>query len=538
MSVESSAMKQFLSKKNRCLILFFILFFSQGFPQQTVSFDRQVSYEVSANSIPSTSGPNYNLFVLDSVNQTSFNIINRTLIIEDLDGKVLFMKKINPYVPLADCSAEFVNSTTLLYGEPDGAHLWNLQTDVNQFLNISGHHDFEKNYDNDSYYSLTLYSRNIGGFDYRFDYVVEYDSNGQVLWTKDLYDFIKEYDWCPFHDKTGEVRDVTHANTVFYDEEETAVYVNVRNVNTFYKIDYKTGDVIWGLGELGDFTLFDLRGNQKENLFFHAHSIEKIDDNKYLIFDNDLHNQTDANNQRSRLVEITVDEDKMYANVSWEWVAPSDYYSIIWGDCDPLTNGNYLGVFGTTLHPGTSLGARIVEITKEGQIAWEKSYDKVNDVAFGIYRMERFHFTPIVSTPQFYQLESENGYAEWDVWYNFKSKNNFSGEYFIYVDNQLKENGDIVFQRYWRKSSIQYYLNDLPEGEHNITLVVADEGGHLSNENNIDNYAGSILFQVNWRMNVYQNVFIGAASFLGVTVIILLIRNKDLFNFIRRRNDA
>ncbi len=59
----------------------------------------------------------------------------------------------------------------------------------------------------------------------------------------------------------------------------------------------------------------------------HGHALEKISDDTFIYFDNDLHNQTDATNLRSRIMEIRLNEETMTANVSWEWIAPSDYFS-------------------------------------------------------------------------------------------------------------------------------------------------------------------------------------------------------------------
>ncbi len=44
-----------------------------------------------------------------------------------------------------------------------------------------------------------------------------------------------------------------HANAIFWDYPNDVIYMSARGLDTIYKIDKKTGDVIWGLGRLGNF---------------------------------------------------------------------------------------------------------------------------------------------------------------------------------------------------------------------------------------------------------------------------------------------
>ncbi len=464
----------------------------------------------------------YNLFVVERHDVVSWASINRTLIITDLEGNIYFEKELYKEGALANFATEFINSTTIIYGDIDGAYLWNLETDVTQFLNFSGHHDYERNYANNTYFSLVGEVVEEEGVEYLFDRIIEYDLEGNEVWHVNSSSFVDYTQWCPYGDMEGKYRDVTHSNTVFYDEEEDVIYLNSRNLNTFHKIDHKTGELIWGLGEYGNFTLFDLRGNEKEILFYHTHSLEQIDHNKFIMFDNDEHNQTNVTNFHSRLLEITIDEDKMFANVSWEWISPQEYFSGWWGDCDILANNNRLGVFGVTGHPNTDLGARLVEVNIDGDIVWEYSFPKVGSEVFGVYQMERFRFSPIVSTPTFHDYGVNDSYLEWDVWYNFRSKTIFQGEYFITIDDELVESGNMNFPRYWQDSKIRYNISETELGEHEIVLVVADEGGHLSNETDLYSSTGSISFRVVRRTGLVigLSVGLGVPIFIGTTIFI------------------
>ena len=119
----------------------------------------------------------------------------------------------------------------------------------------------------------------------------------------------------------------------------------------------------------------------------------------FLMFDNDLHNKTDFDNRRSRILEVTINENTMTAWASWVWTAPREKFSGYWGDADRLPNGNRLGVFGTQHHDleGSS-GAYLVEITPEGEIVREYDFQR----GYGMYRCEIIDPTDLLR-PQYFE---------------------------------------------------------------------------------------------------------------------------------------
>ena len=54
--------------------------------------------------------------------------------------------------------------------------------------------------------------------------------------------------------------DLTHANTLDWDYNNSIIYLNVRNTNTFYAINQTTGNLMWACGEYGNFTLLNNNG--------------------------------------------------------------------------------------------------------------------------------------------------------------------------------------------------------------------------------------------------------------------------------------
>jgi hypothetical protein len=80
--------------------------------------------------------------------------------------------------------------------------------------------------------------------------------------------------------------------------------MNMRNLNTFCKINKTTGQLIWSCGEHGDFTLLNAGGKKVESLWYHSHAVMEVKPNVFLMFDNDFHNQTSLSSHNSRILEV------------------------------------------------------------------------------------------------------------------------------------------------------------------------------------------------------------------------------------------
>ncbi|MFX0107765.1 MAG: aryl-sulfate sulfotransferase [Candidatus Hodarchaeota archaeon] len=416
----------------------------------------------------------YNLFVLGRRNITE-NRTTKYLVITDMYGESIAERQLGYNFQLADVPAEFINSTTILYATGQGAYLWNYYTDETVYLGIEGHHEYEHNSKSDTYFTLVNYNVEIDDELYLFDRIEEYNASGHLVWSLDTRLFISHTQWCPYSDIWGGSRDVSHANSIFYDGDEDVIYLNARNVNTFYKIDHSTGNVIWALGEYGDFTLYNETGGLREELFYHAHAVEKIDSNTFILFDNDYHNQLDGNSRYSRIVEITINTDTMIANESWVWTAPRSYWSIIWGDADRLPNGSRLGVFGAEWHPDSPYSAILVEVDDSKNIVWQMMFGKSIELSYVVYRMERFRFTPTLNTPEDQIIpRDEPVNVAWDVLYNFRNKMTIASSYSLLLNDSSVDDGIFLYQKYWNIEHLEFSLGILEKGTHNITLVVSD----------------------------------------------------------------
>jgi hypothetical protein len=419
----------------------------------------------------------YNLFHLAQHSINSTNSFHATLIV-DMNGNVI--RSIDMIWP-----AEWINSTTILGRSISNskAILYNFYTDKTTYLTFSSHHELEYNDRNKTIFALEEYHVPINGTDYRFDYVKEHRFDGTVVWTLDLRDFISYTQWCPLGDITDTAADVTHCNAVFFDPDEDVLYVNVRNVNTFYKIDHKTGEVIWALGEYGNFTMYDRYGSPRDALFYHAHSLEKTDENTFILFDNDYHNQTDPFDEKSRILEISINEDTMTANESWSWTAPDGYYSSIYGDADRLPNGNRLGAFGTDTHGNlTTIGGRLVEVDNDGNIVWEMNFPESDSFRYKCPGVDRFRFAPILSSPSDIEQIEPNVTITWDTWYNYRPKRNMTGTFEVHLNGELVDTGPVTFDKYWRPVYLTKTIPGLSVGNNTIKLIVFDEAGHQTSD--------------------------------------------------------
>jgi len=413
----------------------------------------------------------YNLITIYEFDSSSGNYSN-VVAIMDMDGNVIASQQLGREGG-AHCPAEFIDPNTVMVGSSDGVALWHLDNNTLNHLGFRGHHEYEYNPNNNTILTFWRVRDTIDSTDYIFDEILEYTLNGTLVSTWNVSDFVSESWWCPYHDMWNGGRDITHSNTIYYVPDEDIIYYNSRNTNTFWKLNYTSKEVIWGLGEYGNFTLYDLQGRVCDNLFYHAHSVEPIDEDTFILFDNDYHNQSNPSNQRSRVVEITIDEDTMTANETWYYEASSTYYSAGWGDADLLPNGDRLGAFG---YVSSRVGA--IEVNSDHETTWQLTIDSVGTHTYGFYRMERFRQTPTLSSPDDIVSTNSSYSLSWDAWYNYRNKQDLPGNYTLYIDDVPTQTGEFSYRKYWKPSNISIDTGHLSLGLHNVTLEVDDGYGN------------------------------------------------------------
>jgi hypothetical protein len=320
---------------------------------------------------------------LGTTGQTGYYVV-----VMDTDGNLL---------DLRDSSTSYgvVNTiepdTILFQGEPhvDGpfsaptyaTHIWNLTSGTTaDFPNVIGHHDIQYNPENDTFLTFQSYVRQVGNNTYLFDKIIQLDANGTLIWTWDTYDHIPLNEASTFNETSvvnnQTVIDFSHANALDWDYNNDIIYLNLRCTNTFYKINQTSGNIIWACGQFGDFMLLGDNGQPVTSLWYHSHNTKQISPNVFTMFDNDFNNITNPNDCRSRLIELTVNETKMTAYVSWSWQAPTQYWNNYAGGALLLPNGDILGDFGDPTHQlpqnkpwnFNDTGAVLVEVNPSGEV--------------------------------------------------------------------------------------------------------------------------------------------------------------------------
>ncbi|MHA1199845.1 MAG: aryl-sulfate sulfotransferase [Candidatus Heimdallarchaeaceae archaeon] len=420
----------------------------------------------------------YNLFVLDKQNAIT-HLQEVHLIVIDMEGNVISSRFLGSSQALIYSIAKFINSTTIVVGGILRPFLWNFFDNTTKDLRFSEHHDIEYISETNTFLTLQREQKVIDGIPYAFDKIIEYTMMGEAIWSVSSQSFVSHTQWCPYQDMSGDARSITHANSLFYNPDDDTILLGLRDLNTIYKINHTSKELIWSLGENGEFDLYDLKGNPKDSLWYHSHAFEFFDDNKIILFDNDFHNQTDINSKYTRIVEIVIDEENKIANETWTYEAPVEYYSGIWGDADKLPNGNRLGTFGSMIHTFESRNAKVLEINEEGEIVWKMDFVENDIYTYGIYRTERFLPYPgIDDTEDIYSNSIEDTTLQLDTWSGYRTRTDLEGYYRIYLNESLVDEGPHIYRSYWRKSALDINLGKLAEGNYNLTIVLEDDYGH------------------------------------------------------------
>jgi len=317
-------------------------------------------------------------------------------VVINTDGTILALRK-SP-TSYGGAAYNIAPDTIMFEGEPqqDGAssaptfatHFWNLTTGETQdFPNVISEHDIQYDPANNTFLALQQYVRPVGNNLYLIDKIVQLDPNGNVLWSWDPFNYLPLTEASAFNETSTyndqTVIDFTHANTLDWHYNDSIIYLNCRNTNTFYKINQTTGQLIWACGEFGNFTLIGDNGKPMAgangfppSLWYHAHETKEVAPNVFLMFDNDFDNNTNPTDCRSRIMELTLNQTAMTAQVSWSWEAPTSYWNEYGGGAILLPNGDFLGDFGDPSHQFwqnapwnfNDTGAVLVEVSPSGQV--------------------------------------------------------------------------------------------------------------------------------------------------------------------------
>lgn len=247
----------------------------------------------------------------------------------------------------------FAGGTALVEIDLTGKILWRLDLDKKDDYKII-HHDIRMDEDNNIH---TLYRTSLpydmteingtgldtlGG-----DGILVMDTTGKEIWKWSAWDMwdvkndplIKEFAYDRFH-----------MNALNFDTDGNYL-ASVAIEDQIWKIDSKTGELIWKFGRNGDFKM------DTASYFSFQHAINVNAEGDYMLFDNNLFRE------ESRALSFSLDTVTMTATTQINASLPTEKYTSRMGNAYLLENGNLLQTSSKT--------GSVLITNREGEILWE-----------------------------------------------------------------------------------------------------------------------------------------------------------------------
>jgi hypothetical protein len=205
-----------------------------------------------------------------------------------------------------------------------------------------------------------------------YDVIEQLTVDGEVVWS-----------WSGIDHLPGDITVYPWGNAALVDEERGVAYYNARMADRLFQLDRDDGEVLWALGQDGDFAPDP---DADFPWFAGAHAPELQDGGGVLLYDNG-----GAERGFTRVVEYALDEDAMTSRIVWEYpgeLAADPWYCAAMGDADRLPGGNTLITAGSLFADNSR--TRIFEVTPDGERVWEMWLSGADDGELaGAYMAER-----------------------------------------------------------------------------------------------------------------------------------------------------
>ena len=236
------------------------------------------------------------------------------------------------------------------------------------------------------------------------DTIVEFTPEGDIVWNWNTFDYLDPmrigYQLLDTYWHTRGFPnhlDWTHGNGVTYDHHDDSIIVSLRHQDAIIKIDRKTKEIIWILGDPAGW-----EGELKDKLLkpthdlrwhYHGHNPRVTGENQFVMYDNGIcralpfHGPSAAPHECfSRAIEYQIDPDKM--EVSEVWVSSSDESEdrvISWamGDAHRLPQTDNMLVIDSFCTPEGPALNRLESVTISDLTwnSWNRSEWHPNDLA-------------------------------------------------------------------------------------------------------------------------------------------------------------
>lgn len=206
-----------------------------------------------------------------------------------------------------------------------------------------------------------------------------------------------EFDHLDVNRHPMEFPDWTHTNAVVYSPDDGNLLISMRHQNWVVKVDYRdgqgSGNILWRLGEGGDFQL--VNGHDPEDWFYAQHGPSFQSDStagkfSLALFDNGDDRLLPAGcgdpGQPACLYSTVpvfdIDELAMTATLKFHQVLPPDLYSFFGGMTARLGNGNL--EYDLCAEPGYTGIVREVTMDAAASTVWQMTVTHSN-----VYRANR-----------------------------------------------------------------------------------------------------------------------------------------------------
>lgn len=228
------------------------------------------------------------------------------------------------------------------------------------------------------------------------DVLVDLDTNLQPVWVWN------EFDHLDLNRHPMSFPDWTHTNAVLYSPSDGDLVVSIRHQNWVLKIDYEngngSGDIVWHLGEGGDFALQN--GSDPIDWFYAQHDPGFLTTNTDGTFEITLmdngDDRIDAGGNLcgsttfacySTIPILTVSESGKTATLNFQDKIPTADYNSWGGDAEGLTNGDL--EFDLCDEPNASNGEYSSTIEEIIPGATPQTVWTLNETGANLYRAKR-----------------------------------------------------------------------------------------------------------------------------------------------------
>lgn len=268
---------------------------------------------------------------------TQRRLVKGSVYMIDNEGEVVWYQKIPGQPKLANWTES--NEILVLYGSPyhnnsagDQITRYALTGDISyqldlQKINLVAHHEIME-FENDLlllvYDTKKVKTKSDGEIDVTSSAIVRLSKKEKILWKWSTFD-VKNPENDP--DIANLREDWGHANAFSLDSDGH-VLVSQRDWNQVWKINSRSGELIWIMGENGTIQMDSV------DVFSGQHAIYKNINDKYMLFDNG------RKNRKSRVMSFELNGDKAKKILSID--LPDDLYADRMGNVRLLPNGDVL----------------------------------------------------------------------------------------------------------------------------------------------------------------------------------------------------